>query len=262
MATLSKKIDIAVLVSANLANPNGDPLAGNLPRTLSDGRGLITDVCIKHKIRNALVQILNQSVLVRGDELPTDGFKDIKSRLERNGKCKDKSEATKAAVEFIDVRAFGATIAWDKISCGIRGAVSVSAGVSTDAIEIVEIQITKSTSSVAKESGQKSSDTMGMKYCVKDAQYLFFITMSPILANYTGFSDEDAEKVITAVKMLFVGDASSARPDGSMDIASMAIIRHENQFGDISSAKLRKHISVENNALSVKSIVGANVEII
>lgn len=256
--SLTNKIDIAVLITANMANPNGDPLAGNMPRSLSDGHGYITDVCTKHKIRNALVHILGQDILVRGSDLPDDGFKDIKTRLEANGPCKTTADMALAAKRFIDVRAFGATLAWEKSSCGIRGAVSVSTALSLSPIEIIETQITKSTPSVASS----RSDTMGMKYAVKNANYMLYMSMSPVLAKYTGFSDEDAEAIIHAVKNLYTCDASSARPEGSMDVASIAVIRHNTPHGDVSSAKLQHLITVVDNVLVVDNVNGATIEII
>ena len=252
---MKNKIEIAALISVTAANPNGDPLNGNMPRTLLSGEGIMTDVCLKHKIRNAMVRILGLPVLVRGNDLEEDGHKDIRSRVTAVG-----GDVAAAAKTFADVRAFGATLAWKSTSCAIRGPVSVSHAISLSPIDIMEIQITKSCNSDTKEGGGRGSDTMGMKYMVPKAEYLFHVVMSPTLAKYTGFTDEDAENLIKAVALMFEGDASSARPEGSMEISSMLVVRHDNPIGSVSSGKLRKMLTVSNGKLELPVIEGAVVE--
>ncbi len=250
MSEFTNKIDFEVLVMVKNANPNGDPLNGNRPRETYDGYGEISDVCIKRKIRNRL-QDMGEHIFVQSDERTTDEFKSLADRANGNGeiqkalKAKDKDAYAKAACDaWIDVRSFGQVFAFkgDSVSVGVRGPVSVHSAFSVCPVAIDSMQITKSVNSETKE--KKSSDTMGMKHTVCSALYVIKGSINHQLAEKTGFSDEDAEKIKEALRTLFVNDSSSARPDGSMEVCKVYWWKHNCPMGQYSSAKVHKSVKI------------------
>ncbi len=250
MGTFTNKIDFAVLVMVKDANPNGDPLNGNRPRETYDGYGEISDVCIKRKIRNRL-QDMGEKIFVQSDDRADDACKSLADRAKSNEvmqkalKDKDRDAYAKAACEtWIDVRSFGQVFAFkdDKVSVGVRGPVSIHSGFSVLPVSIDSIQITKSVNSETKE--KKSADTMGMKHKVHSALYVVKGSMNHQLAEVTGFSDEDAEKIKEALRTLFVNDSSSARPDGSMEVRKVYWWKHNCFMGQYSSAKVHRLLHV------------------
>ena len=251
MSTLANKIDFAVLLTVRKANPNGDPLSGNRPREDFAGYGEISDVCIKRKIRNRL-QDMGERIFVQSSERSDDGAKSLHDRadklpvLQAAQKAKDNEAfAAAACVEWIDVRAFGQVFAFkgSNLSVGVRGPVSVRTAESMDPIDIFTMQITKS---VNGETGEKkSSDTRGTKSRVEFGLYVFFGSINPQLAEKTGFSEEDAEKVKQALTTLFENDASSARPEGSMEVRNVFWWRHNCKSGQYSSAQVHRSVVIE-----------------
>lgn len=254
MSKLENKIDFAVLVTAKNANPNGDPLNGNRPREDYDGFGEISDVCIKRKIRNRL-QDMGEAIFVQSDERVDDGFKSLSERakacaeLQEAQKNKDNREYARVACEkWIDVRSFGQVFAFkgtESVSVGVRGPVSVHPGISQSPVDIADIQITKSTNSEPSKDGKKSSDTMGMKHRVYFGLYLIKGSINTQLAEKTGFSDEDAGKILEALRTLFENDCSSARPDGSMEVHKVYWWKHNCAMGQYSSAKVHRTLSIK-----------------
>lgn len=252
MSTLENKIDFAVLVTVSKANPNGDPLNGNRPREDFDGYGEISDVCIKRKIRNRL-QDIGERVFVQSSDRSDDGAKSLHDRAGNNEgikkalKAKDADQyAAAACAEWIDVRAFGQVFAFkgDSISSvGVRGPVSIRTAESVDPIDISTMQITKSVNGETKE--KKSSDTMGSKNRVEFGLYVIYGSINPQLAEKTGFSDEDAEKIKKALTTLFENDASSARPDGSMEVRNAFWWKHNCKAGQYSSAQVHRSLKVK-----------------
>lgn len=254
MAALNNKIDFSVIITAKNANPNGDPLNGNRPRENYDGFGEISDVCIKRKIRNRL-QDMGEKIFVQSDDRCDDGFKSLHDRVKGNEKLSaiskskntDVNEFAKVACEeWIDVRSFGQVFAFkgDSVSVGVRGPVSVQQAVSIDPVDITSMQITKS---VNGESGKdsKASDTMGTKHRVDFAVYVFHGSINCQLAEKTGFTEEDAEKIKDALETLFENDCSSARPEGSMEVRRVYWYKHDSKTPKISSAKVHRLLSVK-----------------
>ena len=251
MNNFTNKIDFAVLVMVTDASPNGDPLNGNRPRETYDGYGEISDVCIKRKIRNRL-QDMGENIFVQSNERVNDGYKSLSDRAKGNKimqealKNKDTDAYEKEACKtWIDVRAFGQVFAFKDnkgMSIGIRGPVSVQSAFSVEPIDIDSIQITKSVNSETKET--KSSDTMGMKHKVSSALYIIKGSINRQLADKTGFSEEDAEKIKEALRTLFQNDTSSARPDGSMEVRKVYWWRHNCPMGQYSSAKVHRSLQV------------------
>jgi CRISPR-associated protein Csd2 len=277
MKTLENKIDFAVVVNVMNANPNGDPLNGNRPRTNYDGTGELSDVCIKRKIRNRLMDE-GYSIFVQSDDKRTDDFRSLRSRAEGTIKIDPKKEnefRDVACSTWLDVRAFGQVFAFKKktnsktqkdknaedqnnesdstseesssgVSIGVRGPVSIHPAFSIAPVldQITSIQITKSVNGEDVEGNKKASDTMGMKHRVDHGVYVFYGSINPQLAERTGFSDDDAQLIKKAISTLFRNDASSARPEGSMEVHRVYWWQHNTKIGQYSSAKV--HNSVRN----------------
>lgn len=279
---LTNKIDFLLLVTVNNANPNGDPLNGNRPRENYDGHGVISDVAIKRKIRNRL-QDMGESIFVQSNDRSDDGYKSLAARakayeaLEKASKEKDEETYRKLACErWFDVRAFGQVFAFrgNTLSVGIRGPVTVHQAVSVSPIDIVSMQITKSVNSEDVKAGSRASDTMGMKHMVKFGMYVIKGSINHQLAQLTGFSDEDALKIKEALRTLFVNDASSARPDGSMEVKKLYWWTHNSQIGQYSAAKVHDSVKIklkdgvdfptsyEDYEITYEPLEGLEVEII
>ena len=247
MSILLNKIDFVVIISATKANVNGDPLNGNRPRTDYEGFGEMSDVCIKRKIRNRMLD-LGENIFVQSDDKKVDKYSSLSERASATLKgIKDKEEYAKKACEtWLDVRTFGQVFAFkaDKsgISVGVRGPVSIHQAVSATPIEIESMQITKSVNSEPGE--KKSSDTMGMKHFVRYGLYEFKGSINVQLAEKTGFTEKDAETIKKCLKTLFVNDASSARPEGSMEVVKLYWWKHNCKDGQYSSAKVHRSIHI------------------
>ncbi|MBF0543171.1 MAG: type I-C CRISPR-associated protein Cas7/Csd2 [Candidatus Riflebacteria bacterium] len=260
--SLNNKIDFALIIAVSNANPNGDPLNGNRPRTDFSGKGEISDVCLKRKIRDRL-QDAKQSIFVQSDEKKTDGMPSLKTRAEDptyglgkdafNPKKTNKDDAVKLACnKWFDVRAFGQVFAFGKsedasgVSIAIRGPVTIQSAFSIDPVSVTSIQITKSVSGEG-DGSKKGSDTMGMKHRVDKGIYVAYGAITPQLAERTGFSDEDAKVIKSLLPKLFEGDASSARPEGSMQVKKVIWWEHSSKSGQYSSAKVHQSLTVNTD---------------
>lgn len=253
MSNLKGKIDFIALVSATNANPNGDPLNGNRPRENFDGYGEISDVCIKRKIRNRL-QDMGEKIFVQSDDRADDGYDSLHDRAEAcadlkkemsKGKKADKTAMAKiACAEWTDVRMFGQVFAFKgtEVSVGIRGPVSIHPAMSVSPVELVSTQITKSVNSESKEG--RASDTMGMKHRITYGLYVVKGSVNVQLAEKTGFSQEDAENLKLALRTLFENDASSARPEGSMEVERLYWWQHAEKTPTVSTAKIHRSVKI------------------
>ncbi|MCX7745468.1 MAG: type I-C CRISPR-associated protein Cas7/Csd2 [Clostridia bacterium] len=264
MSYLSNKVDFAGIIRVKNANPNGDPLNGNRPRVTLDGLGELSDVCIKRKIRNRVLDS-KIDILVQSDDYKVDGYKSIRERVEGELKDAMKDEEKlriEACKKWYDVRAFGQVFAFSggkgkgkkkegeegdekekSVSIGIRGPVSIHPAFSIQPVNVTSIQITKSVNNEG-EAGKKSSDTMGMKHRIDYGVYVFYGSINPQLASKTGFSKEDAEILKTALLNLFENDASTARPEGSMEVYKLYWWEHDSPNGKYSSAKVHNSLKV------------------
>lgn len=297
MNTLQNKIDFAVILCVKNANPNGDPLNSNRPRTSYENFGEITDVCIKRKIRDRLVERFvklggregkaeakGQAVFVQSDDRKVDDATSLRDRAEKFfksiGKTLGADETVNlASSEWIDVRTFGQLFALSKkkgkkkedgsdeegdtgISIGIRGPVTVQSAFSLEPIDITSTQITKSVSGEG-DGSKRGSDTMGMKHRVDHGVYVFFGSMNPQLAEKTKFSNEDAQVIKEILPKLFENDESSARPAGSMQILSLIWWKHNCKSGQYSSAKVHSSLTVNpDGSHEINSLPGLEPEII
>lgn len=249
MSSLQNKIDFVVLVKVTNANPNGDPLNGNRPRTNYAGNGEISDVCIKRKIRNRF-QDMGERLFVQSFDRSDDGYTSLSERASKTITSYKSSDdyAKQACEKWIDVRSFGQVFAFksadkkDGVSVGVRGPVSIHQAVSCSPVDINSMQITKSVNSEPAE--KKSSDTMGTKHFVEFGLYKIKGSVNVQLAEKTGFSEADAEKLKEALCTLFINDASSARPDGSMEVVKVFWWRHNNKIGQYSAAKVHDSVKI------------------
>jgi CRISPR-associated protein Csd2 len=277
MSSLQHKIDFALVLRVKNANPNGDPLNGNRPRTDYEGLGEITDVCIKRKLRDRL-QEGGHAIFVQSDDRKIDGEPSLRARAESEanglgkkafGKGSKKEDTAKAACEkWFDVRAFGQVFAFGKdgdasgVSIPIRGPVTVQSAFSKQPVSVSSTQITKSVSGEG-DGSKRGSDTMGMKHRVDFGIYECFGSINPQLAERTGFSDSDAEVIKQILPKLFENDASSARPDGSMEVLKVIWWKHNSRAGQYSSAKVHRSLKVEvDGSVEVVSLDGLTPEII
>lgn len=246
MSILQNKIDFVALIAVNMANANGDPLNGNRPRTDYNGFGEMSDVCIKRKIRNRM-QDMGLPIFVQSADRATDGFASLSERAKNTLKGEKDADkyARKACDTWLDVRTFGQVFAFKdgNVSVGVRGPVSVHQAVSVSPIEVESIQITKSVNGDPNE--KRSSDTMGQKHFVRFGLYEIKGAINVQLAEKTGFTDADADIVKECLRTLFVNDASSARPEGSMEVVKLYWFRHNCKDGQYSSAKVHRSIQVK-----------------
>jgi CRISPR-associated protein Csd2 len=287
MTTLQNKIDFVGLIDVNHANPNGDPLSGNRPRITSDFLGEISDVCLKRKIRNRWLD-LDQNILVQSDDYKKDDFKSIKDRVAGQEALKDfekkldEDEFYKlACATWLDVRSFGQVFAFGKssdnskgVSIAVRGPVTIQSAFSVDPVELETLQITKSVNNETNVKGGKSSDTMGLKHRVKYGLYVLKGSINVQLAELTGFSVEDADMLKKALSQLFANDASSARPEGSMDLKRLYWFEHNCKLGQYSPAQVHNSVVIshkegvevptcfEDYDISLKPLAGLEPEII
>ena len=248
--TLANKIDFEAIISVTNANPNGDPLGGNRPRTDYDGFGEISDVCIKRKIRNRM-QDSGHAIFVQSDDRCDDEKSSLKDRAKNLEKIKDANEFYKIACDtWLDVRTFGQVFAFSSFACksvGVRGPVSIHLAKSADPIDIQSMQITKSVSGDKDDGKERGSDTMGMKHFVRFGLYIIKGSINVQLAEKTGFTEEDAETVKECLRTLFVNDSSAARPDGSMEVLKLYWWKHNCKDGQYPSAKVHRLVNVSLN---------------
>lgn len=254
------RYDFAYVFDVKDANPNGDPDAGNLPRVDPEtGHGLVTDVCLKRKVRNyvsltksdqqgyaiyfqegAVLNRLNEKAwkeVYKNESVPVD-----KSRLPKE---KEKAKALVGFMcsTFYDIRTFGAVMSME-VNCGqVRGPVQISFARAVEPIVTAEHAITRS--SVTNERDLEKERTMGRKFTVPYAVYLAHGFVNPFLADQTGFSDNDLELLWEALKNAFQFDQSAARPAGSMAARNLIVFSHSTQLGNAPSHKLFELIHIE-----------------
>jgi len=291
MKALQNKIDFALVFTVKNANPNGDPLDGNRPRTTYEGLGEVSDVCLKRKIRNRLLDE-GQNIFVQSDERRKAGdpHRSLKDRADHEpalaecmklikvGKQTREDYAGKACEIWYDVRAFGQVFAFkkgkkdeeesDAVSIGIRGPVSIQPAFSIQPVNITSSQITKSVNlETGKDPDKKGPDTMGMKHRVDFGIYVTYGAINVQLANKTGFSEEDAQALKEALRTLFCNDETSARPAGSMEVVKLVWWEHNCPNGQYSSAKVHRTLKVSCDgqgkvSVSTDDLVGLIPEVL
>lgn len=222
------KVDFMGLISVSHANPNGDPLCGGRPRIDSAGYGIISDVCLKRKLRNRLME-MNTPIFVSPPEHEPDTLEHRAALIS----CTAKAEYARAACRrWFDVRAFGQvfSFAGRRGTVSVRGPVTIQHAFSVDPIIIEELPITRCINSSSPK--KRASDTLGFKSYVQYGLYVMKGSVCAGLAEKTGFSEHDCIELRNALLNIFTNDVSSARPDGSMTLERLYWWNHHSACGD------------------------------
>ncbi len=254
------KIDFMLIFDAADANPNGDPDAGNLPRIDGEtGQGLVTDVCLKRKIRN-YVQLTRPDdprceIYVKEKAILNDqharAYKayGLKPESKKLPKALEDAEKVRRWMcdHFYDIRTFGAVMALE-VNCGqVRGPVQLSFARSVEPVVTSEFTVTRCAVATERESEKQSGDnrTMGRKYTIPYGLYVAKGTVNPFLAAQTGFGEEDFQLLVKALTHLFDFDASAARPAGAMAVRKLILFRHDSPLGSAPAHKLYELVHIE-----------------
>lgn len=256
---IENRYEFVILFDVENGNPNGDPDAGNMPRIDAEtGHGIVTDVCLKRKIRNYVETVKGDSEgykiyikdgipLNRSDEL---AYKHLDIKPEEANKIKGEKDIQIRdfmCQNFFDIRTFGAvmvTFVKAKLNCGqVRGPVQIGFARSIDPIVQQEITITR-VAITTEEDFKKKETEMGRKHIIPYALYRAEGYISANLARrVTGFSDEDIELLWDAIINMFEHDHSAAR--GKMSVRELIVFKHESEFGNTQAYKLFDTIKVE-----------------
>ncbi len=253
---IKNRYEFVYLFDVENGNPNGDPDAGNMPRVDPEtNHGLITDVCLKRKIRNYIglatggaapyeIYVKEKAVLNNENERAYQANKEIE-RPPAKRLPKKADEALRITRwmcgNFFDVRAFGAVMTTD-VNCGqVRGPVQINFARSIEPIFPLEVSITRM--AVTNERDAEKERTIGRKYIVPYALYRAEGYISAKLAEQTGFSDEDFQWLLDALVNMFDHDRSAAR--GKMTARGLFVFKHDSTLGNAPAHKLFELISVE-----------------
>lgn len=263
---LENRHDFVYLFDVKDGNPNGDPDAGNLPRVDAEtGRGLITDVCLKRKIRNYVSLINNEqpphdiyikekAILnqvhekayesIGADEELEEDVADKKKKSKRKGSADSVNKARNWICQnFYDVRTFGAVMSTG-VNCGqVRGPVQITFARSIDPVVSQEHSITRMAVATKEEAEKQSGDnrTMGRKFTVPYGLYRCHGFISAHLAQQTGFSKDDLELLMQALESMFEHDRSAAR--GEMTARGLYVFKHNNKLGNAPAHQLFERIT-------------------
>lgn len=230
---LDHRIDFEALIAVNSANPNGDPLKKGQPRTDSLGRGVISAVCIRRKLRSALAE-MGQPILISPPEFPGDNLVGRLSALPAG--CNIRAEACR---KWYDVRAFGQVFPVSGMRCpGVKGAVSVQPAVSVCPVRIVSTGIT----CCLPVSGHAA---MGFKSAVEHGLYVLRGSVIPGTAAKNGFTPRDCELLRDALLRFPDNDCSASRPAGAIEVKRLYWWEHPGMLGVCSPAKVFSSVSVE-----------------
>lgn len=256
MTAIANRYEFALLFDVQNGNPNGDPDAGNTPRVDPEtGHGLVTDVCLKRKIRNHValtkeategynIYVQEKAVLNRNNEMAYKHF-DLKPEAKKlPKKIEDAQKVTGwMCANFFDIRAFGAVMTTE-INCGqVRGPVQMAFAKSVDPILSQEVSITRM--AVTNEKDLEKERTMGRKHIVPYGLYLAQGFISAPLAEKTGFSDQDLELLWNALINMFEHDRSAAR--GLMSSQKLFVFKHADKLGNAPAHKLFDLIDIKRN---------------
>ena len=205
-------------------------------------------MCIKRKIRNRF-QDMGEQIFVQSADRSVDECTSLSERASKNITDYRSNEdyAKMACEKWIDVRTFGQVFAFKDtkgMSIGVRGPVSIHQAISVSPVQVEDMQITKSVNGENSDKN-RSSDTMGMKHFVRFGLYKVKGSINVQLAEKTGFTEEDADILKECLRTLFVNDASSARPEGSMEVVRLYWFRHNCKDGQYSSARVHRSVQAE-----------------
>ena len=267
MSELKNRYDFVYLFDVQDGNPNGDPDAANLPRVDAEtGHGLVTDVCLKRKIRNYVevakegaptyeIFIQEKAVL---DNLVEDVYKE--EEVKKADKNTQKDVAKKAlCAKYYDIRAFGAVIATKEKQGQVRGTVQLTFGRSIDPVVSLNHAITRM--AVTKESDRDKERTMGRKATVPYGLYRVHGFINANLANQTGFEEEDLKLLWDALINMFDNDRSAAR--GMMSARKLIVFKHDSKLGNAPANLLFDRVTVNKKpeVSSPRSFMDYTIEI-
>ncbi len=254
------RYDFVFLYDVQDGNPNGDPDAGNLPRVDAEtGQGLVTDVCLKRKIRNYVGLVHGEKppyeIYVKERAILNDqharAWKEVEPKADAKAMKNLPKDAAKAkqltqwmCTNFFDVRAFGAVMTTE-VNCGqVRGPVQLSFSRSIDPIISAEHAVTRCAVTTQRESDAQEGGnrTMGRKFTVPYGLYRCFGYVNPHLAAQTGFSDSDLELLWSAFANLFDADRSASR--GQMAARKLIVFKHRDALGNAPAHQLFDRVQI------------------
>jgi CRISPR-associated protein Csd2 len=258
MTAIANRYEFVLLFDVENGNPNGDPDAGNMPRIDPEtGHGLVTDVCLKRKIRNHValakegaegfnIYIQEKSILNDTNE---SAYKAYDLKPESKKLPKKTEDALKVTgwmcANFFDIRTFGAVMTTE-VNCGqVRGPVQLAFAKSVEPIVPQEVSITRMAVTTKAEAEKQQGDnrTMGRKHIVPYGLYVAHGFVSAPLAEKTGFSDDDLKLLWDALMNMFEHDRSAAR--GLMSSRKLIVFKHENKLGNAPAHKLFELVQVQ-----------------
>ena len=269
MSELKNRIDFVYIFDVQDGNPNGDPDAGNLPRVDAEtGMGLVTDVCLKRKVRN-YVQVAKQladgyDIFIK-EKAVLNTLIDAAHEDESVKKADDKDKANAArdimCKKFYDIRTFGALMTTGKNAGQVRGPIQMTFARSVDPITALEHSITRMAVATEKEAEKQKGDnrTMGRKATVPYGLYVCHGFISANLAKQSGFSQEDLDLFFDALKNMFDVDRSAAR--GLMSAQRLIAFKHDSVLGNAPANKLFDLVTVERKDKSVPARSFADYEV-
>ncbi len=252
---LNNRYEFVLLFDVKDGNPNGDPDAGNLPRMDAEtGMGLVTDVCLKRKVRN-FVQITqtdnaSRKIFVREKAVLNNMIDE--SHEQEGVKDKEKGDKTEAAKNWMcenyyDVRTFGAVMSTGKNAGQVRGPIQITFSRSIDPIVASEHTITRMAVTTEKEAEKQSGEnrTMGRKFTIPYGLYRCHGFISAHLAKQTGFNEDDLELFWQSLMQMFDHDRSASR--GEMSARGLYVFKHSNALGHAPATVLLDRIQVKRN---------------
>lgn len=263
MSELKNRIDFVYIFDVQDGNPNGDPDAGNLPRVDAEtGMGLVTDVCLKRKVRNyvqvAKAGIEGNDILIKSKEISgnevfinkeiRDAYEDIGIQLKVKDKAKPEqveSGRKRMCEKFYDVRTFGAVLSTGANAGQVRGAVQMTFARSVNPVVSSEHALTVCAARDEEKSYESQVGIQGRKATVPYGLYVCHGFISANLAQQTGFSEEDLALFWDALKNMFDIDRSAAR--GLMSAQKLIVFKHESMLGNAPANKLFDLVSIEKN---------------
>lgn len=254
METIKNRYDFVFYFDVKDGNPNGDPDAGNLPRLDAEtGHGLVTDVCIKRKVRNYVL-------MTKEEKSPYDIFIKEKAVLNilidkahedeevsKKEKDKDKTEAARQWMckNYYDIRTFGAVMSTGKNAGQVRGPIQITFARSVDPIVALEHSITR-VAKTTEERSETGGSEMGRKYTVPYGLYRCHGFISAHLAAQTGFNDDDLKLFFEAMQNMFDHDRSAAR--GEMNTRKLIVFKHKTALGNQSAHELFQRVKAEKKS--------------
>lgn len=265
---IKNRYDFMLIFDVKDGNPNGDPDAGNLPRVDPEtGQGLVTDVCLKRKVRNYILltrgsaatydifvkekAILNDLIEGAYNDLGIDSTKS--STDEKDGKKRTKADKVQGSGDaraqmckkYYDIRTFGAVMSTGANAGQVRGPVQLTFARSVDPVVTLEHSITRCAVTTKEEAEKQGGDnrTMGRKYTVSYGLYRACGFISPALAHQTGFTSDDLDLLWESLKNMFEHDHSAAR--GMMSTCKLIVFKHASALGNAPSGALFDRVSIK-----------------